>query len=138
MTVPRHAIEDLAARVLVGIEETERIAQAATAGPWKARLWPGLGTGDVETEDNLSSIAYDSGGAGACESVDALHIAHNDPQVVLRRCEADRRTVQRHEPRPLDDDYATCHWCGQVWPCPDLLDRAQAYDITTGEVPSGR
>lgn len=56
------------------------------------------------------------------------------PDEVLRRCEADKRTVERHQLRGKSVlrngefvDY--CAACLRVIPCPDLLDRAAAYGI---------
>lgn len=57
----------------------------------------------------------------------------------LRRCAADRSTVERHsrpgraEARGTQDGMAVleyCECCGALMPCPDLLDRAEAYGIT--------
>jgi hypothetical protein len=61
-------------------------------------------------------------------------VVSSDPRVTLRRCEADRRTVERHALRGKSVlrngefvDY--CAACQQPIPCPDLLDRAHAYDV---------
>lgn len=68
----------------------------------------------------------------------------NDPAAVLRRCEADRRILDRHAvtARPVaPSDATTCKGCGTYgdcyWPetenindCPELLDLAYAHGIT--------
>jgi hypothetical protein len=51
-----------------------------------------------------------------------------DPTVVLRHCEADKRTVQRHAPERIKDRYWCTH-CERLWPCVEILDRADAYGI---------
>lgn len=66
-------------------------------------------------------------------------------RVVLRRCAADRRTIERHrrpgrvEVRGTQDGMWQLEWCeccGALMPCPDLLDRAEAYGLTVdGEQP---
>jgi hypothetical protein len=54
-----------------------------------------------------------------------------DTQITLRRCEADKRTVERHR-----EHLGQCTGCTRLWPCPDLLDRADAYDVARdGETP---
>lgn len=86
--------DDLATRLLAAIEAVEKDARAATQGAWNARLWPGLGAGDVENEDRSGFVVYDSGGAGACELADAVHIARQNPKATLIRCTADREIVE--------------------------------------------
>ncbi|MGQ4338080.1 hypothetical protein ACN6LF_001876 [[Kitasatospora] papulosa] len=79
--------------------------------------------------------------ARACEANDRQHV--NDPDAVLRRCEADRHVLARHrvatewtwQPDPA------CHGCGteghcddpavgNLNDCPELLDLAHAHGIT--------
>lgn len=88
--------EDVTTRLLAAIEAVEKDARAATQGAWNARLWPGLGTGDVENEDRSGFVVYDSGGAGACELADAVHIARQNPKSTLIRCQADQKIVDSY------------------------------------------
>jgi hypothetical protein len=62
------------------------------------------------------------------------------PAEVRRTCEADKRTVERHAPTAYEcglhdcvthGHLLTCNGCGEMWPCPDLLDRAAAYGVPT-------
>jgi hypothetical protein len=75
----------------------------------------------------------------------AEHIALHDPAAVLRRCAADRKILARHQ---LDPDVywePACKGCGtygdQGMPytdnlneCPELLDLAEGYGITTEQL----
>jgi hypothetical protein len=73
----------------------------------------------------------------------AEHIVRHDPAAVLRRCEADRRILNRHRLNP--DAYwaeaAMCEGCGtegemgypvteNLNDCPELLDLAYAHGLT--------
>lgn len=75
----------------------------------------------------------------------ADHMAAHDPAAVLRRCEADRRILDRHDTDPdsaSDRLFATaCHGCGtfgdcddpvteNINDCPELLDLAHAHGLT--------
>ena len=58
----------------------------------------------------------------------------NGPSTTRRRCEADKRTVQRHSQVghqiPFADYYLDyCASCKHLMPCGDLLDRADAYGV---------
>lgn len=55
-------------------------------------------------------------------------VARKEPLDTLRRCEADTRTVQRHAPERIKDRYWCTH-CERLWPCVEILDRADAYGI---------
>lgn len=85
--------EDLVARVLAAIDETERIAQAAEErhpSPWRADRGPGalgLPTGTwLDDSENVGAAAADG-------SHMAAHLIRQDPHAVLRRCAADRKIV---------------------------------------------
>lgn len=74
---------DLAARLLAAIEETERVARAATDGPWTAYATRGVFAGVLDRD-----------WVAGTDPAEAEHIARHDPAAVLRRCEADRRIVE--------------------------------------------
>lgn len=134
---------DLVARILAAIEETERIAQAATPGPWEPE-------GDDPTDDEVYTVHDGEHGDLVGDVVayvrgydqqqsNMAHIARQDPKTALRRCAADRRTVERHRRPGSAQAHGTqdgiwvlewCEGCGAPMPCPDLLDRAAAYNIT--------
>lgn len=62
------------------------------------------------------------------------HFAYHDPSSVLRRVAADRRVLERHGTSYGDD---VCDYCTDEravkWPCPDFVDLADRYGITTTE-----
>lgn len=125
-------IASLVDLLLATIRLVEAIARAATEGPWT-----------VDTHDDGTLVVKGSKGPVVFEygygtsERDFSHIALNDPPWVLRACEADRRTVERHkavlvEGRNADGDERegySCECCDDPWPCLDLLDRAAAYGI---------
>lgn len=131
---------DIAARVLAAIEETERIARAAGGGHWHRGDRP-MDECRIEDDDGDFTI-YDEGGHGVAH---ADHIVRHDPAAVLRRCTADRRSVKRHSNRwrityggEIGDStnlVRHCEVCDYPMPCPDLLDRAEAYDVEIEEPP---
>jgi hypothetical protein len=132
-------VNDLPDRILAAIERTARIATAMRTGfvggpgPWitgesaghlvdyvvyrPSPDWPGHIVHACSTE-------Y----AGPDQLEVARHIAHNGPKATLRRCEADKRTVQRHAPERIKDRYWCTH-CERLWPCVEILDRAAAWDV---------
>jgi hypothetical protein len=75
--------DDLAARVLAAIDETEQLARAATEGPWTAYRNRGVFAGVLDRD-----------WVAGTDPVDAIHIAHNDPNAVQRRCAADRKLIE--------------------------------------------
>lgn len=113
--------DDLAARLLAAIEETERIAQAAADS---AREHDAFGTGN---------------GILTGSPAIALHVRRQDPKSTLIRCAADRRTVERHpvvavEGRDQDGmerEGHFCDTCDEPWPCGTIQDRAFAYGWST-------
>ena len=59
---------------------------------------------------------------------------------VLRRCEADLRTLDRHRSKLEFEilvvngvEQRTCAYCGHPWPCADFRDRAAAYGVPVEE-----
>lgn len=133
--------EDLAARLLAAIGQRERVAAAASPGPWRTGVGSTYLVDDVvyrpslgfPTGHHLEQVCNFQYGANAAK--DAEHVVANDPQIVLRRCSADRRILERHEVH--GDGYSKCTWCGESWPCPDLRDLAVAYDLEVAAGESG-
>lgn len=73
----------------------------------------------------------------------AEHIVRHDPAATLRRCEADRKILARHDldPNAYWSEAAMCVGCGATsdcdWPvtdnlneCPELLDLGHAHGLT--------
>ncbi|MET7687967.1 DUF6221 family protein [Streptomyces sp. NPDC005483] len=113
---------DLHAWITQQVAKTERAAAAAR-------------------DDIASLLAWHAAGSLIAER----HINLNRPEAVLRRCEADRRILARHQIDPAhaeDRLYATaCHGCGtfgdcddpnvdNLNDCPELLDLAHAHGLT--------
>lgn len=140
-------MSDLPDRILAAIVETERVEHVKVASaPWH----PGHGC-PVCLEPVLA-MTYDPAREPApyCTLEPCGHTPDREQLVAagfaksganestLRRCEADKRTVERHASNKYNcglDDCEThghllvCAGCAQLWPCPDLLDRAAAYDV---------
>jgi hypothetical protein len=60
------------------------------------------------------------------------------PDEVRRHCEADKRTVERHRTSGVTvlvagQERHFCARCHVLMPCPDLLDRADAWGVATEE-----
>lgn len=97
-------------KLKAAIDESERIARAATAGPWRV---------DDETyaeiiyggTDDMTSVV--SGGRWGGEAsvfdqtADALHIAAQNPAVTLRMVAAHRKILDLHAPD--EGCCAVCH-----------------------------
>lgn len=60
------------------------------------------------------------------------HVLRNNPDVIMRRCEADLRTLDRHKPE-LIKTRSWCKHCERLWPCVEFLDRAAAYGVPVEE-----
>jgi hypothetical protein len=153
-------VTDLHAWITQQVDETERLARQAAPGPWAVRPFvygaPGDGYGppadfeitDAHGAEIVDHLAYEGGGIHHGPTAD--HVARHDPDAVLRRCEADRRILARHNVDPAKatwSDATACAGCGTYgdcdWPvtdnlndCPELLDLAHAYGIT-GEILAG-
>jgi hypothetical protein len=93
--------------------------------------------------DNLGYYITEKISSSERHEADAHHIAAHDPAAVLRRCEADRRILARHEPQPNGtgfDDGWQCQTCSAdggdgyqylvPYPCPTIEDLAHAHGIT--------
>lgn len=111
------------------------------------RRWPSIGAGkgspvpdlhgwitqQIDRREGLAKRAAQYG----------RNISGNDPAMVLRRCTADRRILERHRLNPdaYWADAAMCEGCGtegeMAYPrtenlndCPELLDLAHAHGLT--------
>lgn len=109
----------LAERILAAIEEAERQAQHA------AGVFPGEWHVDRSTAGFTIRVGNRHVVVG--DPTMAYYIEHRQPSTVLRDCAADRRVLERHELAGVE--YPRCAYCGENWPCPDVLDRAEAYGI---------
>lgn len=116
----------LVADLLAAIEQRELRAQQAERwhpGPW--RLDP-----QVETTMDAGrwvADAKDEGVLVANGDAAARFFVGEQPQAALRQCRADRRVVERHAESA--DIPGWCPACGDVWPCAEIRDRAEAYGI---------
>jgi hypothetical protein len=154
--------DDLVTQLLAAIEETERVANDALRGytlvgdmqepPQPVREWRAdYGRLSVISRDTPSAPGEKKPladlGAGYPE---AWHIVVHQPNAVLRRCAADRKIVELHEPYHvttrndgLNWDYRRCGTCEPAdrdlepdesyWPCPTIVLLAEGYGITTEE-----
>jgi len=142
--------EWIAARV----EAAERIARSCDATDWR-HVFDGVivdrdtdGWQHAPDAAVIAHIAYERiyWSTSPAHSPEADHIVHNDPDAVLRRCEADRRILARHRlPEPGDWLYPACDGCGttgefddpvsdNINDCPELLDLAHAHGITEADL----
>lgn len=123
---------DILAFVKARLDEDQKIAEAATAGPWTAAY----DYGDYKIEPNVAGSGYEYG--GVYESQDADHIALHDPSRVLREAAAKRRVLERHKPVPgeehiiCDIDSFVGHddtegRYGDPYPCADVRALASIY-----------
>lgn len=129
------AVSDLVSRLLTAIDETERLANAATPGPWRVddeRYAEAIYGGEVGCVVGGGRWAGESSVFDSTE--DALHIVHNDPAAVLRRCQADRELIALH---PQDAELGwLCQLCGGegqnidcTYPCDTLRLLAGSYGV---------
>jgi hypothetical protein len=138
------------------LAEAERIARAATPGPWRwnpEKHWRKPGTSWFEE----AVFAGEAGASATCVAgtgetddpqsmADAQHIALHDPAAVLALVEAHRMLLELHanEFPGLTDDEAVCASCGNVapgpggefdavsWPCPTVRALVSAYRHAPG------
>jgi hypothetical protein len=103
-------VDELIAFVRRCLDEDERVARAASVGPWRAspsiRSVYGPGSAVVNMPGPLPDWATyvvppDSEGSEGIEPANAEHIARWDPARVLAEVEAKRRVLDR---------YADMHW----------------------------
>lgn len=134
-------MSDLPARILAEIDKREdrlRCIGGATTRLLRtgaqhaaliARAFENLPTDTVVDDDDVDSIL-----TWVLPDADRQAV---DVEAELRRCAADRRIVERHEPRDagVRTKWVICDYCSHVpdaveWPCPDIVDLAAGYDIT--------
>ena len=135
---------DLHAWITQQIEHVEETAQRAV-GCTTARRWEAINSLIVAVpDDNTAGPEIIEAAFHAYDDA-LIHAAANDPATLLRRCEADRRILNRHRADPKADraHTAACDGCGYEWvqdhcdplvdnlnDCPELLDLAHAHGIT--------
>jgi hypothetical protein len=133
---------DLHAWITQQVDRVEALTKAATPGPWEGvvdRHQQGVVDASVWA-DKLGYYITEKISSGERHEADAHHIAANGPDIVLRRCEADRRILARHRRDPDCLAWAACKGCGNDdWglpnvenqnDCPELLDLAHAHGLT--------
>jgi hypothetical protein len=101
-------VDDLIAFLRAQLDEDERIARAATPGPWRqhdthlgqyghtATVLSGEGN-DTELRAWLPSMSQESWDETRNVWNDAVHITQHDPARVLREIDAKRGTIDRYE-----------------------------------------
>lgn len=138
------SIDDVLARLTVGLDRDEAIARAAAE---RSAEWHSGGNGvsggpfesaDPEwgiTESGKHAIVYDEGWPLAPE---AIHIARQDPKATLDRVEAIRKVIAEHKPDQNDDGSVPyCLTCSELnphnpypiyqdFPCPTIRALASA------------
>ncbi|WP_432136802.1 DUF6221 family protein [Streptomyces sp. bgisy154] len=140
------------------LAEDERIARAATPGPWawtpETDVWdqngPTLirqGHDDGEPAEVLAGWGHDAWGLTVSDA-DKAFIAAHDPARVLREVAANRRRLERHTPQPMighdsdENDPSTyvlgCSTCQVTvvhdgdWPCEEVRDMLVSYEDRPG------
>lgn len=145
---------DLHAWITQQVDTVEKLARACDATDWR-HVFDGIIV-DRDTDgwqhapDNavIARVDYDRiyWSTSPAHSPEADHIVSNDPDTVLRRCEADRRILARHRLDPAaatTSRAAACGGCGYEWAqdccdpvvdnlndCPELLDLGHAHGLT--------
>lgn len=137
---------DLHAWITQQVDRTEALAKAATPGPWEGVV-DHHQRGEVNASVWSDKLCYYITEQIVSEryEADARFIGANGPDITLRRCEADRRILNRHRLDPGMAHSVTysaaCQGCGmdEAWglpnvdnlnDCPELLDLAHAHGIT--------
>lgn len=80
----------LVERLRAALDRAEEIARAATPGPWHAGNATELGAADVYAGREAVTSAY---AEPCCSYEDAVHMAANGPDVVLRTVAAHRKIL---------------------------------------------
>ncbi|WP_394436278.1 DUF6221 family protein [Streptomyces sp. SGAir0957] len=119
---------DLHAWITQQVDAVEKRARACDATDWR-HVFDGVivdrdtdGWQSAPDNARIASIAYERiwWSTTPAYSPDADHIVHNDPDTVLRRCEADRRILAIHV--AANDGYAVaCDGCGTAGICDDWI-----------------
>ncbi|MEU0589960.1 DUF6221 family protein [Streptomyces ardesiacus] len=127
-------MDDLVQWLRVQLDEDERTARAATAGPWEQSGIGEYGWGVSFSAPGAGVEAADSDQGRA----DAEHIAAWDPARVLREIDAKRQVIALHreleDPQEMQDYCATCEVTGKYpeYPCKTLRLLALPYADRAG------
>lgn len=112
--------DDLLDRLNAALDERERLARAATPGPWHAL------DGGVVDDDHEQWPVADTDSKHNRE--DRVFIAANDPTHVLRVITAHREVLRHHFKTPAEHHPGyDCAWCRYHWPCFDVENIASVY-----------
>lgn len=123
---------DLVTRLLAAIEAAEKLALAASPGPWTT-------TAEHDEVLAVDGIPVADGFALSGRQLRATvdHIIGQDPLAVLRRCAADRKILAIHHPERAGG-YVDCAVCrepftpeaeSEAWPCGTILALAEGYGL---------
>ncbi|MDX2766418.1 DUF6221 family protein [Streptomyces europaeiscabiei] len=126
-------MDDLVQWLRAQLDEDERIAKAATPGPWRAHdthlgqyghaatVLSGEGN-DTDLRAWLPSMSQEPWDEARNVWADAEHVAAHDPARVLREIDAKREIVEQHV--PVGDGTVCLSYChtrtpgeAQTWPC---------------------
>lgn len=141
-------MSDLVAFLRARLDEDERIAQAASPGPWSVRtaederadIYAPASAGLIAHGFDRSAVAVGEDGTGGMSAADAEYIVRWDPARVLAEIAAKRAILDLHElVTPHDDDDLApwresqpglqlcreCDW--KPFPCPTVRLLAQPY-----------
>jgi hypothetical protein len=132
---------DLTQRITAAMDKAERLANSSKPGPWWTLTYVGgealpcmyiehaLPAAPVST---TVAVLYGTG-----READAEHIAAWSPDRVLALIAADRRVLDRHTADRTQHEIdceggeAECERCENAWPCPDVLDLAARWGVTS-------
>ena len=130
--------DDLVPQILAAIEETERAAYGSGVVAWATYR---------HADGSMKYTSPVSGGGGVWVTAgeqtepDSVKVIF-DEKVVLRRCAADRRRLERHSyytrSGSAPDYELTCRHCSSEWPCEDLIDVADSYGVAPATEPADR
>ena len=137
---------DLHTWITQQVDEVEKRARACTATDWR-HVHDGVivdrdtdGWQSAPDNARIASIAHERiyWTTSPAYSPDADHIVHNDPDTVLRRCEADRRILARHRIDPDVTYEPACEGCGtySTWTCPTSTTSTTAPSCWTSRTPT--
>lgn len=140
---------DLTSRITEALDQAERLARAATPGPWVTPgpdtigQWMIYGEEWCVAEANVVEHGLPNLGPppdARQADANAAFIAANNPLAVLRSVAADRRVLERHAPKVRGSHVRLCAWCCEPsdafpeveWPCEEIRDLADrwAVDVT--------
>lgn len=127
---------DLHSRLVEATTARLNLAGSATSGPWTSNdpmmrdaVW-------AEAVRNwIADCRFEQMGPFAIDN--AAFIAANDPAFVAGACRADLELLEQHAP-PLEQLHfptVKCRamFCGEVWPCTLVRNRAGVYGVNLDE-----